>query len=159
MRQLNTQTLPDNYPLPRMDTIMDKMVECNYLSTFDFVKGFVQIGLEEESRPLTAFTYDENRYQWNRLPMGQTSSSSQFARCMAILFQNVPFQALICYLDDILVGSRTVEEHLKRLRFIFDRLSWGGLKLSPKKTQLFIGFRTIKKSVAIIYYRGIKLLL
>ena len=116
---------------------MDKMVECNYLSTFDFVKGFVQIGLEEESRPLTAFTYDGNRYQWNRLPMGQTSSSSQFARCMAILFQKVPFQALICYLDDILIGSRTVEEHLKRLRFIFERLSWGGLKLSTKRTQLF----------------------
>ena len=137
MRQLNTQTLPDNFPLPRMDTIMDKMVECNYLSKFDFVKGFVQIGLEEKSRPLTAFTYDDNRYQWNRLPMGQTNSSSQFARCMATLFQNVPFQALICYLDDILVGSRTVEEHLKRLRFIFDRLSWGGLKLSPNKTKLF----------------------
>lgn len=137
LRQLNTQTLPDNFPLPRMDMIMNKMTDNNYLSVFDFLKGFVQIPLEEKSRPLTAFTFDDVRYQWSRLPQGQTNSSSQFARSMAILFSNVPFQALISYLDDILVGSKTVDEHLKRLRFIFQRLSWGNLKISPSKCQLF----------------------
>ena len=75
------------------------------------------------------------------------NSSSQFARAMAILFSNVPFQALISYLDDILVGSKTVEEHLKRLRFIFQRLSWGNLKVSPNKCQLF------KKEVKFLGHR------
>ena len=137
MRQLNTQTLPDNFPLPRIDTIMNKMTDNNYLSVFDFLKGFTQIGLEEESRPCTSFTYKDRRYQWSTLPQGHMNSSSQFARAMAILFANVPFQALISYLDDILVGSKSVEEHLKRLKFIFQRLSWGNLKVSPSKCQLF----------------------
>ena len=155
MRQMNTQTLPDNYPLPRIDTIMNKMTDNNYLSVFDFLKGFVQVGLEEESRPLTAFTYDDKRYQWARLVMGQTSSSSQFARCMAQLFANVPFNALISYLDDILVGSKTVEEHLKRLRFIFERLSWGNLRVSPRKCQImtsevkFLGHRISRQGLRI----------
>ena len=136
MRQLNTQCLPDNYELPKINTIMDKMSECNYLTSFDFTKGFNQIKLDKESRPLTAFSYDGERYQWARLVMGQTSSSSQFARCMAQLFEKVPFQALICFLDDVLIGSMTPEEHLRRLRFVLARLSWGNLKISPSKTQL-----------------------
>ena len=156
LRALNTQTLPDNFPLPRIDTIMDKMTENNYLTVFDFLKGFVQIGLEEDSRPLTAFTYENERYQWARLPMGQTNSSSQFARAMTILFSKVPFQALISYLDDILVGSKTVDEHLKRLRFVFERLSWGNLKVSPHKCQLlkkdgvkFLGHRISSEGLQI----------
>ena len=113
MRALNHQTLPDSYPLPRVDTIINEMSDNNYFSTFDFLKGFLQIGLEHESRDVTAFTYNDKKYRWTRLPQGQMNSSSQFTAAMSILFSNVPFQALISYLDDILVGSKTVDEHLK----------------------------------------------
>ena len=74
---------------------------------------------------------------------------------MSILLSNVPFQALISYLDDILVGSKTVDEHLKRLRFVFERLSWGNLKVSPIKVQLFkreckwLGHRLSKQGLQI----------
>ena len=156
LRALNSQTLPDNYPLPRIDTLLDKMTENNYLSVFDFLKGFVQIGLEEDSRQLTAFTYENERYQWARLPMGQTNSSSQFARAMSILWSKTPFEFLVSYLDDILVGSKTVDEHLKRLRFVFERLSWGNLKVSPHKCQLlkkdgvkFLGHRISSEGLQI----------
>eukprot|EP00116_Pleurobrachia_bachei_P010857 sb/3471119/ len=68
---------------------------------------------------------------------GQTSSSAEFSRCMALLFQKVPFKALLLYIDDLLISSSTYPEHLRRLKFIFDRLTFGNLKLSPKKTKLF----------------------
>ena len=130
MRQLNLQTLPDNFELPKINTIMDKMSECEYLTSFDFTKGFNQI------RPITAFTYDGNRHQWATMVMGQRSYSSSFARCMSQLFYKVPFQALICFLDDVLIGANTAEEHIKRLRYVLSRLSWGNLKISTGKTQL-----------------------
>eukprot|EP00116_Pleurobrachia_bachei_P004295 sb/3464557/ len=116
---------------------MNNMDECEWLTSFDFTKGFNQIKLDEESKPLTAFTYKNTRYQWTRLIMGHCSSSSIFAKSMAELFQKVPFQALICFLDDVLIGSNTVDEHLDRLEFVLARLSFGGLKISPSKTQLF----------------------
>ena len=135
-RSLNAQCIQDNFELPRINNILDKMSECNYLSTFDFTSSFTQIGLEKSSQPLTAFTYNGKRYMWNRLVMGQTSSSAQFSRSMAQLFSKVPFKSLLIYVDDIVLGSMSVSEHLKRLRFVFERLTWGNLKLSPMKTHL-----------------------
>ncbi len=137
MRALNSQCLPDNFELPKISTIMDKMSSCEYLTSFDFTKGFNQIRLEEESRPLTAFSYGSNRYQFKKLVMGHRNSSSQFARCMLMLFNRVPFNALVCFIDDVLIGSLTQEEHIRRLRFVLAKLSWGNLKISPSKTQLF----------------------
>ena len=136
LRQVNNQTLPDQFELPKINTIMDKMSDCKYLTSLDFTKGFNQIRLNETSRPITAFGYEGERYQWATLPMGQTSSSSIFARAMSQLFSKLPFQALICFLDDLLIGSETPEEHIKRLRFVLSRLSWGNLKISPTKAQL-----------------------
>ena len=136
-RALNKECLQDNYELPKINTILDGMANSTYFSSFDFTSSFTQLGLQESSQPLTAFTYKSNRFQWTRLVQGQTSSSSEFSRCMAQLFSKLPFRALVVYIDDILMGSQTAEEHLKRLRFILDRLSWGNLKLSPKKTYLF----------------------
>eukprot|EP00116_Pleurobrachia_bachei_P000983 sb/3461245/ len=137
LRQLNANCLPDQFALPNVNSIMDQMTECNWLTSIDFTKGFNQIRLDQESRPLTAFSYNNTRHQWARLVMGQTSSSSQFARCMTMLFSKVPFQALICFLDDVLIGSDSEEDHIDKLQFVLERLSWGNIKISPSKTQLF----------------------
>ena len=137
LRQVNCEVLPDGFEIGNVNRIMDEMTECKYLSSFDFTKGFCQIRLEKESRPITAFTFKGERYQWKTLPQGQSNSSAIFARAMAQLFSKIPFQAFICFLDDILIGSNTAEEHLKRLRFVLAKLSWANLKISPAKTQLF----------------------
>ena len=87
--------------------------------------------------------------------MGNKCSSSQFARAMNLLLSKVPFQGLICFLDDLLIGSKTVNEHLRRLKFVLARLSWGNLKISPKKTKLlqlevkFLGYMINHKGLRI----------
>eukprot|EP00116_Pleurobrachia_bachei_P002147 sb/3462409/ len=74
---------------------------------------------------------------------------------MACLFQKVPFKALLLYIDDLLICSNTYPEHLKRLRFVLDRLTFGNLTLSPKKTKLFqqevkfLGLRISKEGIAV----------
>ena len=136
-RSLNSQCVQDNYELPRITNIFDRLSEHKILSSLDFVSSFTQIGLEEKSRHLTAFTYDGKRYMFNRMIQGQSSSSAEFSRAMSLLFNKVPFKALVLYIDDLLVCSNTYPDHLKRLRFVFDRLTFANLKLSPKKSKLF----------------------
>ena len=134
-RALNSQTIRDNYQLPKINTILDKLTECRYWSNFDLTSSFTQIGLKEKSRPLTAFTSNGRRLMWNRLIQGQTNSSAEFSRCMTQLFSRVPFNCLLIYIDDLLLSSNSVHEHLRRLKFILQRLEWGFLKLSTSKTR------------------------
>ena len=137
MRAVNQQVLDDNFALPNINRLLDTMTECKWLTSMDLTKGFNQLELTEDSKPQTSFSYDGQRYTWKRLVMGNKCSSSQFARAMNLLLSKVPFQGLICFLDDLLIGSNSVDEHLKRLKFVLSRLSWGNLKISPKKTKLF----------------------
>ena len=133
-RAANLQSLQDNYHITNISTILDKMTDCNYLSSLDFTSSFNQLGLND-SEGVSCFYHAGDRYQWTRLVQGHKSSSSQFSRCMAQLFSpsTVPFGSnLLAYIDDLCLGSKTEEEHLKRLRFVLERLSWGNLKLNPK---------------------------
>ena len=136
-RALNAQCIQDSYHIPNINHILDNMTECQYLSSFDFTSSFTQIPLDKSSQPLTAFSYKNQRYMWTRMIMGHVSSSAEFSRMISQLYSKVPFQNLIFYIDDLLMGSKTVEEHFKRLEFVLERLSWANLKLSPKKTKLF----------------------
>ena len=154
-RSLNSQCIQDKYELPKISTILDNLPECNWLSQLDFTNSFSQIPLQKESRHLTAFTHNRQRYQWNRLIQGQTSSSAEFSRAMNQLFSRVPFNSLLIYVDDLLCCSSTIREHLKRLRFIFERLTWGSLKLSTRKSNLltrectFLGHKLSNQGIRI----------
>ena len=135
-RSLNKELLQDNFELPKIRNLFDRLTETEILSQLDFVSSFSQVGLKRENRPLTAFTYDGKRYMYNRMVMGQTSSSAEFSRCMSLLLNKTPFSQWILYVDDLLVCSNNYSDHIKRLRFIFDRLTFGNLKLSTRKTKL-----------------------
>ena len=154
-RAMNKQVLQDHYELPKIKNIFDKLQETKILSSLDFVSSFTQIGLEKESRHLTAFTYNGKRLMWNRMIQGQTSSSAEFSRCMALLFQKIPWKSWALYIDDLICCSNDYPTHLKRLRFIFDRLTFGNLKLSPKKTKLmqqevkFLGHRLSEHGISV----------
>ena len=137
-RAVNKNILQDSYTLPKIRSLLDNMPECNWLTSFDIKSAFTQVPLDEESRHITAFTGNNGkRMQWTRMTQGQMNSSAEFSRCMNQLFSRVPFRSLCIYIDDICMGSTTEAEHLRKLRFIFERLTWGNFKLSPKKTQLF----------------------
>ena len=154
-RALNSQIVRDSYELPKINNILDKINENTYWSSFDLTSSFTQVPLLEESRDLTAFTFNNRRYRFNRLIQGQTNSSAEFSRMMTQLFAKVPFNCLLIYIDDILLASNTIPEHLRRLKFILQRLEWGNLKLSPKKTHLFqkevsfLGHRLSSKGISI----------
>ena len=148
-REVNKLIEKDSHPLPRMDRCLDQVGRSRprFMTSLDLEKGFLQMPLDEESKPYTAFSVPHNLYEFNRLPMGLSTSPAQFQRCMNHTFRDLINSVLVIYLDDLLVYARTFEEHLESLRLVFTRLRGANLKLRAAKTQLarselkFLGFR------------------
>ena len=135
MRAVNAQCLPDNYQMPLIGHVVDKVGGHKWYSTFDFSQSFHQIKYNKASRPITAFTTaNGSRYWFKRLIMGHKTSGAQFSRCMAKIMYNLPFSQLVYFLDDLLLASDTVDTHLSRLKIVFQRLAAAGMKLSPGKS-------------------------
>ena len=112
MRAVNTQTLPDNYELPNINRVVDKISGCKLYSTFDLSQSFHQVNYDQKSRKVTALSCNDKRYWYKKMVMGHCNSAQQFSRCMAMLLADVPFDQLVAFLDDLLLASDDVESHL-----------------------------------------------
>ena len=119
-RALNKITIHDKYPLPRTDELLDKVKGANIFSSLDLTSGYHQIRIHPDDVPKTAFTAAGEHYEFKVLPFGLTNAPSTFQRCMNHLFKQLPFVAV--YLDDILIFSKTAEEHLEHLRQVLQIL-------------------------------------
>ena len=96
--------------------------------------GYWQIELAEEDKAKTAFTVRPlGFYEWETLPFGLVNASATFQRLMQQTMADIHLKECLLYLDDIIVFSKTFDEHLKRLNFVFERLDEAGLKLKPSK--------------------------
>jgi hypothetical protein len=83
-----------------------------YFSTLDLASGYWQIEMNDSSKEKTAFIVENNLYEWNRLAFGLTNAPSTFQRLMNFVLSSVIGKNCLVYLDDIIVFSRTKEEHL-----------------------------------------------
>ena len=140
-RTLNSRTVNDAYALPRIEEILDGIGGNRFYSILDMKSGYYQVEIEEADKQFTAFTAGPlGFYEYNRLPFGLSNAPATYQRLMEeCLGDLVTDEDRICqiYLDDILVGSKTFEEHVERLLQVFSRVREAGLKLSPKKCALF----------------------
>ena len=138
LRKLNNRTIKDGYSLPRIDDTLDCLHGAKWFSTLDLKSGYWQVELEEEAKPLTAFTMDPlGFWECERMPFGLTNAPATFQRLMESCLGELNLSWCIIYLDDIIVFSQTPEEHLDRLQAVFDKLKAAGLKLKPSKCELF----------------------
>lgn len=136
-RQLNKKILPDKFPLPRIDTILDQLGRAKYFSTLDLMSGFHQIPLEHNSKKYTAFSTPTGHYQFTRLPFGLNVSPNSFQRMMAIAMSGLNPETAFVYIDDIIVTGCTEKHHIENLSKVFKRLENYNLKLNPEKCKLF----------------------
>ena len=154
-RPVNVMSLPDSFEAKKINNLLDSMGNCRIFSSFDFTSSFNNLELTEESKHITAFTYNSRQYQWTRMIMGHLASSSQWSRMFSQLFARVPFENLEFYIDDLLVASRDEQEHIRRLEFVLKRLSWAGLKLNGRKTKFaraettFCGHRLSRNGIKV----------
>ncbi len=136
--RLNALTIRDAYALPRIDDTLDALQGAEWFSTLDLKSAYWQVEVAEEDRHKTAFTVGPlGFWECNRMPFGLTNAPATFQRLMESCMGDLYLTTCLLYLDDIVVYSRTYEEHLGRLEAVFQRLQDAGLKLKPGKCKFF----------------------
>ncbi|KAJ3007678.1 hypothetical protein NUW54_g3453 [Trametes sanguinea] len=135
-RKLNELTIPDEFPLPKQEDIMHALSGAQWLSTMDALAGFTQIIIEEKDRPKTAFRTHRGLWQFRRMPFGLRNGPSIFQRVMQNILAPYLFVFALVYIDDIVVYSRTFEEHLEHLDRVLNAIKQAGITLSPSKCHL-----------------------
>ena len=136
-RQLNANTRKDVYPLPRVDDILDsigKNPAC-YFSKLDLRSGYWQVKMAPYDQEKTAFTTFHGLFEFTVMLFGLCNAPATFQRLMETVLHGLLGSFVSVYLDDIIIYSPTVKEHLKHLSAVFDRLRQAGLRLKPSKCQ------------------------
>ena len=138
-RLLNSKTRKDAYMLPRFDDIADSLVGSTMYSKLDLRSGYWNVEVEEEDKPKTAFSVGNlGFYEWNRLGFGLCNAPAQFQRLVERCMGDLHLRDCLVFIDDILIFSKTFEEHVERLEAVFGKLAEHGLKLKPSKCELFM---------------------
>lgn len=134
-RKLNSRTVKDSYPLPRTDDILDSLgaSKPRYFSSLDLQSGFWQTELTERAKPLTSFSTYDGFYEFIKMPFGLSNAPATFSRMMSRVLEGLNWEYCVLFIDDILVSSRSYDEHLTRLQAVFDRLKGANLKLKIRK--------------------------
>ncbi|CAJ1057667.1 unnamed protein product [Xyrichtys novacula] len=136
-RKLNLQTVKDAYALPNLEEAFSTLTGSKWFSVLDLKSGYYQIEVEEADKPKTAFVCPMGFWEFNRMPQGVTNAPSTFQRLMERCMGDMNLKEVLVFLDDIIVFSKTLEEHEVRLMKVLTRLREFGLKLSPDKCKFF----------------------
>ena len=132
-RALNAVTIKDRFPLPLIEDLIHNLQGCKFISTFDLFSGYWQVPIAEDHKKYTAFICSEGLFEFNVLNFGLANAPAVFQRLMQKVFSGYLWMFIMVYLDDILIYSKTFEEHLQHLELAFKRLEEHNLKLQPKK--------------------------
>ncbi|KII72210.1 hypothetical protein RF11_03746 [Thelohanellus kitauei] len=132
-RKLNAITKKDNYPLPLMEELIDKLSGASYFTVLDLKNGYWQCPLSEGDREKTAFCPGPGMgtYEFNVLPLGLSNAPATFQRVMDNIIGDSSYAS--AYLDDIIIFSSDLESHFSHIDEIFAKLSQAGVKLKKEK--------------------------
>ena len=132
-RKINAVTKPDSFPLPRMEDCVDQVGAAKFVSKFDLLKGYWQVPLSKRAREICAFVTPSGLYSYTVMPFGLRNAPATFQRLMNKVVHGLKGCAV--YLDDVVIYSDTWEEHLERVRALFDRLIWARLTINLAKCE------------------------
>ena len=121
-RGLNKLTRKNSYPMPRVDDLLDQLRGARLFSAIDLMQGYYQIRIKPEDCEKTAFRTPQGLYEFKVLPFGLANAPAVFQTLMNKIFSQQIGKSVLVYLDDILVYSKTPEDHLTHLREVFEIL-------------------------------------
>ena len=123
-------------PLPKIDEMYAALRGANIFTMLDLRSGYYHTNLDEESKAKTAFVTPFGKYEFNSVLFGLAKAPAYFQKLISMVLQDCRDFAM-AYLDDIIIFSRTPEEHLKHIEIIFQKLKVAGLKLKESKCDFF----------------------
>ncbi|KAE8216476.1 hypothetical protein CF327_g345 [Tilletia walkeri] len=132
-RQLNSATVADRYPLPHIDAVFDTLTGKTVFSSLDALRGYHQMPVKSEDRWKTAFVCHRGLFQYKTVPFGLRNAPAVFQRLMDRLLAALRWKHAVVYIDDIVVASRSMDEHLWALDQLLRRAREFGLKFGPAK--------------------------
>ena len=133
---INLYTELDAYPLPRIDTMINKLAQYKVFSTYDLKNAYHQIPISQAERKYTAFEAGGQLYQFCRIPFGVTNGVAVFQRLMDKIIKEEELKDTFPYLDDITVAGRTQEEHDSNVKAFLEVVKRRHLTLNHSKSVL-----------------------
>lgn len=151
-RALNKIIVRDNYPLPLIEDCLEYLEGKSWFTIMDLRSGFYHVRLEEESVKYTSFVVPSGQYEFLRLPFDLKNGPAVFQRFIAGIFQDFLKRGeMVVYMDDIVISSKTLEEHIQLLGEILDRLAMYGLQIKIQKCKFayneieYLGYKVSRK--------------
>jgi len=138
-RKLNAVTTPDEFPIPRQSEILSSLSGAQVLSSLDALSGFTQLELDPNDVEKTVFRTHRGLFQFKRMPFGLRNGPSIFQRVMQGILSQYLWLFCLVYIDDIVVYSKSYEDHIDHLDLVLEAIEKAGITLSPSKCHLFYG--------------------
>ena len=134
-RALNKVTRKFTWPMPKVKDIFSKLNGATYFTTLDLHAGYHHIPLDKSSIPKTAFNLPFSKYEYVKVPFGLAQAPAYFQELMTGILKDFPFA--IAYLDDIIIFSKTPQEHLSHICMVFEKLKSANLSMKKSKCSFF----------------------
>ena len=136
-RRLNALTIPDTYPLPRMEDCIDSLRKARLFTTMDALWGYWQVPIAERDLDKTTFTSHLGTFRYKRMPFGLRNAPATFQRALDIILSGVRWKTCRVYIDGVVIFSKKEEEHFARASHVLTLLEEAGVKLKLKKCFFF----------------------
>ena len=128
-----------HFPNPSIKEILFKLKSAKYVSILDLTNSYWHVELTEATKPILAFQTSTAQYVWNRLPQGTAPSMSIMAEAVQdTIYQGGIADCCLCYVDNIVIMSNSLEQHKKDLRRTVEAFQKRGWKANPSKAHLFV---------------------
>ena len=152
-RAVNKMTTKNSYPLPRIDDLLDKLSGASIFSCLDLQQAYHQVRLLPEDIAKTAFTTPQGLYEYLVLPFGLSNAPSTFQSVINSILGPELAHCCLVYMDDIVVFSKTPEEHFTHLRLVLCKLQ--GAKLYGKLSKCKFALSSIKFCGHVVDQHGV----
>ena len=122
-RYLNSVTVKDAYPIPRIDESLSKLGDAKFFTTLDLGSAFWQVPLRKQDRNKTGFACELRLFQWKRMPFGLCNATATFQLLMAHALRGLTKKygnLVMCYVDDVVIATPTLEDHIERLGHLIE---------------------------------------